>query len=143
MNSEEQRYKRLYDSYLQFHREVSKELHERLGERLTAQVQIEILSRIDAGLVYSKDLAIAMGYTPSAIAQQINVLEKEGLIMRKRSLHDKRIIRLQLTESGQALLLECRKQLSRSLTKVTSALSEKEILEFCALFEKMTASKKG
>lgn len=137
MNSNEQMNKRLYDSYLQFHREVSKELHERLGDKLTAPVQIELLSRIDAGVVYSKDLALAMGYTPSAVAQQISILEKEGSIIRKRSLHDKRVLRLHLTPAGEALLLECRKQLSRSLDKVTNALDDKELQEFCALFEKM------
>ena len=138
MTENEQLCERLYKGYLAYHREISKELHERLGEKAADTVKIEILSRIDDGCsVYSKDLALAMGYTPSAIAQQISNLEKEGLLTRKRSLHDKRVLRLQLTEPGKELLLESRKQLARSINKVTSRLDEKDLKVFCELFEKM------
>ena len=133
--------KRLYDSYISFHRQVGNQLHGRLGEKLAAPVQIEIMSYIKDGTVHSKDLAIAMGYTPSAVAQQIAILEQNGTIERKQTLHDKRVLKLCLTESGEALLAECRRQLSVSLNSITTTLSKEELNNFCKLFEKLISKK--
>lgn len=128
----------LHSNYVQFRRTLIKELRTRLGDKFSSPNLIEILSIIDRGIVYSRDIAKVMGMSPSAVAQQINQLEADKLVVRKRTLHDKRVIRLVLTPTGQELLADGRKELARSLDKMTAVLDDKELAEFCALFAKIS-----
>jgi DNA-binding MarR family transcriptional regulator len=128
----------LHNNYVLFRRTLIKELRTRLGDKFSSPNFIEILSIIDRGIVYSRDIAKVMGMSPSAVAQQINQLEADKLVVRKRTLHDKRVIRLVLTPTGKELLADGRKELVRSLDKMTAVLDDKELAEFCALFAKIS-----
>ena len=64
-------------------------------------------------------------------------LEKEGLVERIRSLEDRRVIKVQLTEKGQTLFQEIFSQHANHVTELASVLSEAEQQQLASLLRKL------
>ena len=51
-------------------------------------------------------LAEALNIQPASVSELLMKLEKKGLVLREKDEHDRRSIKVQLTEDGQTLLAE-------------------------------------
>jgi DNA-binding MarR family transcriptional regulator len=58
----------------------------------------------DAGDLSSGQLASAAGLTPAATTQMVDCLEREGVVERRRSGEDRRVVVLHLTQEGRRRL---------------------------------------
>jgi DNA-binding MarR family transcriptional regulator len=54
------------------------------------------------GLVSASDLCKGISYDAGAMTRMLDRLEGKGLIRRSRSVHDRRLVHLELTEEGRA-----------------------------------------
>ena len=85
----------------------------RFAERLAyldlqpGDVGILRLIAVDPGLS-QQALAGKLGVVPSRVVALIDVLQKKGLVMRERSVKDRRNHELQLTDSGKAVMAQMR-----------------------------------
>ncbi len=70
----------------------------------------------------------------TSISILIDVIEKRGLIRRRRSRVDRRMVKVSLTEQGQELLAEIDPQISRLIEKIYGLLSfseRKQLITLC------------
>ena len=74
-------------------------LNDRLGIGWTAFTVLNQLAAQDGQT--TKEIAQASMVTPSTLTGVVDTLEKDGLIERRRSDTDRRIIRLHLTDAGR------------------------------------------
>ncbi|WP_242098318.1 MULTISPECIES: MarR family transcriptional regulator [unclassified Sphingomonas] len=54
------------------------------------------------------ELARAIAHDSGATTRLLDVLEEKGWVERRRSLEDRRVVKLVLTQAGQAVAKECR-----------------------------------
>ncbi|MGR6316974.1 MarR family transcriptional regulator [Micromonospora soli] len=90
-------------------------LNERLGIGWTAFNVLLQLGAADGQT--AKEIAHASMVTPSTLTGVVDTLERDGLIERRRSDTDRRVIRLHLTEAG-------RQRLSLSATKLSAEFDQ-------------------
>jgi DNA-binding MarR family transcriptional regulator len=62
--------------------------------------QYSLLRTLADGDLSSGQLAAAAGLTPAATTQMVDCLEREGVVERRRSGEDRRVVVLHLTEEG-------------------------------------------
>ncbi|BEL05808.1 MarR family transcriptional regulator [Actinoplanes sichuanensis] len=74
-------------------------LNERLGIGWTAYTVLTHLETRDGQT--AKEIATASAVTPSTLTGVVDTLERDGLIERRRSDTDRRVIRLHLTDAGR------------------------------------------
>lgn len=81
----------------------------------------------------SRELELSSGATTIIL----NQLEDEGLITRLRSEDDRRIVWIQLSDSGKQLIEEMIERKNQFISDLFNVLSEDEKNQFCHLLEKM------
>jgi DNA-binding MarR family transcriptional regulator len=87
-----------------------------------------------------KDLAERTSVTPGAITQFVDGLVEMGLVMREGDPNDRRIVRLKLTELAKSQFEHFRKDYLTSASRVFNVLSNDEIKQLIALFDKINTS---
>ncbi len=95
---------------------------------------LSLLTRRDKTTV--SELAAEMRVKPSAITAMIDRLHKHGLVHRDRDDQDRRIVYIQLTETGLHTLEQNRLNRVRILNRYLRQLEERELETFVRLFEK-------
>ena len=89
------------------------------------------------GSTTMKDIAEAMGTTPSAATQLIEGIVKTGYLVRKRDPHDRRIVHLKLSAKGTDKFEKFRKDHFVIMRKLLSPLSDRELATLIAIQKKM------
>jgi MarR family transcriptional regulator, organic hydroperoxide resistance regulator len=75
------------------------------------QTQIRALFKLDvAGESTAGDLAKAAELSPASVSAMLDHLERDGIVERRRSVSDRRVVVVSLTESGRTLLAEKRER---------------------------------
>jgi DNA-binding MarR family transcriptional regulator len=87
-----------------------------------------------------KELAERTSVTPGAITQFVDGLVEMGLVMREGDPNDRRIVRLKLTELAKSQFDHFRKDYLTSASRVFDVLSNDEIKQLIALFDKINTS---
>jgi DNA-binding MarR family transcriptional regulator len=87
-----------------------------------------------------KDLAERTSVTPGAITQFVDGLVERRLVMREGDTSDRRIVRLKLTESAKNQFEKFRKDYLTSASRVFDVLSNDEIKQLIAIFDKINTS---
>jgi DNA-binding MarR family transcriptional regulator len=73
------------------------------------QSHIRALFTIDkSGEATAGDLAKAAELSPASVSAMLDHLERDGIVERRRSEHDRRVVVVRLTDSGRTLLEEKR-----------------------------------
>jgi len=85
-------------------------------------------------------LAGRLGVGPSRVVVLIDELEEKGLVIRQRSLRDRRSYELQLTEAGQAVMGRMREIGSAHENEITNVFTPEERTTLAALLAKIAAS---
>lgn len=85
----------------------------------------------------TRELAAVLRVTKGAIVGAVNTLERRGLVQRDRTLSDRRLVRVELTDVGRELIVRVQKDWRALEVEVTSALTLKEKRTLAALCRKI------
>lgn len=72
-------------------------------------------------------LAQALRVTPSNVTGIVDRLVEQGLVSRKENPENRRVLILEVTEKGEALVASLRERIADQLSKVLSRLSEEQL----------------
>ncbi len=126
----------LFSVFLQFkrcmHRQVVMQTHSNISV-----TQAEILFTIGKGANRLRDIAQAQTITPSAVTQQLKLLEAAGLIESVPSSEDRREHLLSITKKGQELLRQHRHAMKTHVRRYIDRLTDQEIDDFIYIMKKM------
>lgn len=97
-----------------------------LSDRGLSMGQFVVLrSLVSSGRGTTKALATALGVTTGNVTGLVDKLESEGLVIRDRSTKDRRVVHLEATRKGRALMEELRRavvaEAATSFASLTSA----------------------
>ena len=85
------------------------------------------------------DLAELHKTSMPAISQMLNLLEKKGMIERRPSQTDRRVVCIELTDQGEETLDAAFEQFMSFVTKVVSRLGEEDTRMLIELFSRLYA----
>lgn len=112
-------------------------VHRDINLHLTSP-QIQLLQFLDNEETLTvSEIAAKLEITLSGVSALARRMEKTHLIERKRSEQDRRVVRLAITEEGDALLGEMALARNRALQNQFSKLSADEVRELERLCRKM------
>jgi DNA-binding MarR family transcriptional regulator len=72
-------------------------------------------------------LAAALGVTPPNVTGIVDRLVEQGLLSRQESPEDRRVLMLQTTEKGEAILSDLRERRTSSMREILAHLSVEEL----------------
>jgi DNA-binding MarR family transcriptional regulator len=87
----------------------------------------------------TRELAAVLGVTRGAIVGSVNTLEKRGLVRRLRSDIDRRLVTVELTDSGLDLVMQVQKDWHALEVEVTRGLTVEEQRTLASLCRKIAA----
>lgn len=119
--------------------------NELLGAIDTALEPLDVTSAqyIIMGQLYSNMADSASGlckgiaYDPGAMTRMIDRLEAKGLIVRERSSDDRRAVKLELTDAGQALFPKMRVKVLAVLNRFLRDFTKSEARQLESLLQRM------
>lgn len=106
------------------------------GEITPAQWPI-ISSLKDRPTIALKELTAMLQISSSAITQLVDALVKKGLITRKESVDDRRVILIELTKKAKDSLAVMREKAIAHLSQACSVLTEEELETYDRLTAKV------
>ncbi len=83
------------------------------------------------------EIAKAMSHTTAAATGLIDRLEKMGFVQRAHASDDRRKVEVQITDRGQALVLQVREDMVDNLCKMMETLNPKEQKMWLQIYEKI------
>ena len=89
--------------------------------------------------VSSRELCEFLDVRPSSLSEMLSRAEAEGFITRTVDEADRRIQRIALSDKGQKAVNDMEAARNAEAQKMTSALTEEEKEQFCALCDKLSA----
>lgn len=84
------------------------------------------------------ELSEKLNLTTPRIASALNSLSKKGYIERSRNRNDKRVVIVNVTESGKKVLLEQREEAIMMMEQLLQQLGEKDAKEFLRILKRIT-----
>jgi DNA-binding MarR family transcriptional regulator len=101
---------------------------QKCGPGELTQGQIRALFTIDVkGEATAGELARAAELSPASVSTMLDHLERDGIVERRRSDHDRRVVVVTLTESGRALLADKRERWRARGAEALAGLSDDEL----------------
>ncbi len=97
--------------------------------------QFHILRHVRRGTGSISELAVAKNISRPAISQAVEVLVKKGLLTRVQSTHDRRFVKLALTEPGNDLLDTLFRETREWMKERMSMLSASELNTIASAME--------
>lgn len=88
----------------------------------------------------TRQLASVLRVTKGAVTGAVNTLEKRGLVLRRRSDADRRLVTVELTGAGRKLVQRAQRGWHELELEVTGTLSAPEKRQLAALCRKMSLS---
>ena len=88
--------------------------------------------------VSSRELCEFLDVRPSSLSEMLSRAEADGFITRTVDESDRRIQRIALSEKGQKAVNDMEAARNAEAQKMTSALTEEEKEQFCALCDKLS-----
>lgn len=90
------------------------------------------------GTLRVSELAARMYLHPTTVVGIIDRLEKRGLVCRTRSLEDRRVVDVSLTEEGRSLVAHTPEVASNKITQGLESLSTEELTVIYHGFDRLT-----
>lgn len=106
----------------------------RIGSKKRGQDSSLIVISQHPGIT-QKELGEILGIQPASVSELLMKLERKGLILREKDEHDRRSIKVQLTDDGRSLLAEP----ERASADPFQSLSAEEQEQLRCLLEKLLA----
>jgi DNA-binding MarR family transcriptional regulator len=92
----------------------------------------------DGGEQSSGQLAAAAGLTPAATTQMIDYLEREGVVERRRSGEDRRVVVLRLTDEGRRRLEVKHGEIEEQWSSALSGFEDEELRDAARVIERLS-----
>lgn len=89
--------------------------------------------------VSSRELCEFLDVRPSSLSEMLSRAEADGFITRTVDESDRRIQRISLSDKGQKAVTDMETARNQEAQKMTSALTEEEKEQFCALCDKLSS----
>jgi DNA-binding MarR family transcriptional regulator len=129
-------------------RQAQLAMHRTIDERmveleLTALQWIPLLLLDQGKAQTAAELSRCLGVDTSTATRMLDRLEAKGLLERKRSAEDRRIINLVLTETGKTLAVRIPYVTADALNLHLRNFSQAEFNELKRLLRKLTANEEG
>lgn len=118
-------FSRLHRSYLLYRQEITA-LFEELGTSTSGFEVLAALRRQPDFRAAAGDLAQSTLVTTGGLTLRVRRLEDEGLVSRSRDVNDNRVVHVQLTDKGLALVDRVAEQHFANLDRLLGSLSERE-----------------
>ena len=131
-------YRRLYVAHTAVARAIERDLI-RAGVSLPQAIALQVIGTASAP-VTATQLAGYMGQERQSMTGLIDRMEMKAWLERVRDLPDRRAIRLQLTEAGQAKLSEILPITYKAVISIFAPFSESELHAMAATFEAVYAA---
>jgi DNA-binding MarR family transcriptional regulator len=104
------------------------------------QGQIRALFTIDkTGEATAGDLAKAAELSPASVSTMLDTLERDGIVERRRSATDRRVVVVTLTESGRALLEAKRIAWRKRGAEALAGVSDEHLVAAADVMHRMAA----
>lgn len=84
-----------------------------------------------------REIAHLSGVSRAAVSGVVNTLERDGLVTKARQLEDRRLITVELTDSGRAVLADAYQHQNRREQELFASLSADELTQFTATLRKL------
>jgi DNA-binding MarR family transcriptional regulator len=108
------------------------------------QGQIRALFTIDkSGEATAGDLAKAAELSPASVSTMLDTLERDGIVERRRSASDRRVVVVTLTESGRALLEAKRNAWRARSRRALEGVSDEHLQAAADVMHRMAAMLDG
>jgi MarR family 2-MHQ and catechol resistance regulon transcriptional repressor len=95
------------------------------------------------GAMETRALAASMGVTRATVSGVCDTLERRGLVARAGHEHDRRLVRLELTPAGRALIEALFPRFNQGEAALTAGLSADERETLAALLRRVVVTAKG
>jgi MarR family transcriptional regulator, organic hydroperoxide resistance regulator len=92
----------------------------------------------DGGDQSSGQLAAAAGLTPAATTQMIDYLEREGVVERRRSGEDRRVVVLRLTDEGRRRLEVKHAEIEDRWSSALAGLEDEELHDAARVIDRLS-----
>ena len=102
-----------------------------------------VLIALSEGPRRMTDLAQCAQTSQASLTGIVDRLEEAGLVVRMRSAHDRRVVEVAVTPSGEEALASAMTSIAQRLETVIAPLDEAERREFVRMLNKMAASEPG
>ncbi|PTM53198.1 MarR family winged helix-turn-helix transcriptional regulator [Desmospora activa] len=116
---------------------LNKRNEEELPFKPTSAKFILLHTLFKKGRCMVNDLSTKTNLTSGATTLALNRLEKDGIVQRTRDSHDRRVVWVELSEHGSALVQQLLLRRQQAWEKMLQALSEQEQEIFIQLMEKI------
>ncbi|WP_026683494.1 MarR family winged helix-turn-helix transcriptional regulator [Heyndrickxia coagulans] len=121
--------------FRRIYRKIKEELHSLLKEHVTLN-EFMVLKLLSESSMRSSDLSKMLQVSASHITSVTDSLVEKGLIERRRSNKDRRVVDLILTEKGKSLISQLKETKSRFLKDQLDVFTEEERETLYRLFRK-------
>lgn len=127
----------------------AKALLDAVSKGVDRVITVHGLTRLDFALIRlflsehewtTTDLARVLPVEVSAISRMVKKLVSRGLLFRRRSRRDRRIVFLKLTEAGAALGIELQSSMQAYEESLTVGIGKEELDTFVAVIRKILAN---
>ena len=88
------------------------------------------------------EAAELLDVTPRAITRLVDSLEKEGLVSRQVSPHDKRVYLISVTKKAESMAKAMMPKHEKRMTELFGVFTDKELLEYIRLNSKLASALK-
>lgn len=85
----------------------------------------------------ASDIARASGLSPGAVTQVCDELVKEGLVERTRSVDDRRVVHIQITDSGKDVFDRFREARRARMRAILLKMGQEDAREFVRIFNRV------
>lgn len=128
----------LWVRFLRFNLLSNKKLQDDLERLDLTPPQFYVLATIGytGGIPFS-EIGEKMMVTVSNLTGIVDRLEEKGLVTRERDAHDRRIVRVRLTEKGSKLYKNTTPLFEKSISQFFSPLSKSQQKELASLLRKL------
>ncbi|MFI5050736.1 MAG: MarR family winged helix-turn-helix transcriptional regulator [Gaiellales bacterium] len=87
-----------------------------------------------------QDLARAVGIEGPTLTRHVDALERDGLVTRRRDTGDRRAVRVELTEAGEALHAELLRAVIAFNRRLRRGLAEEDIIRLRELLDRLASN---
>lgn len=128
--------KRLEEVFQEVARNIAIKIFQGADQNLT-HPQFFMLKRLGKGSSTVSEMAEYMGVSLSAITSMADRLVKTGYVSRKRSEHDRRLVWLELTDTGREVMEETTSRRREIINGLLGRLPEEDLEALYAIYHKV------
>lgn len=130
---------RLDEMLRYFMRKMHQELAETLERGITGNQFILMKIIHDQGRMTVSAVAEELCVSLSAVTSLVDRLCKVGVMVRRRSEEDRRVVWLELTNEGASLVNDCQAGRRRVINRYLGQLKEDDLISLISIYEKVIA----